>query len=69
MSTCGCVTRRRPTTAPGPVTTFSTPVGKISAASSARRKAVSGVALEGLSTTVHPAANAGAIFQIAIMIG
>ena len=41
----------------------------MSAASSASRKAVSGVHSEGFSTTQLPAASAGAIFQIAIIKG
>jgi hypothetical protein len=69
MSTSGWRMRRSPTTAPGPVTTLKTPFGKMSAASSARRIAESGVMDEGFSTTVQPAASAGQSFQIAIMSG
>ena len=45
---------------PRPNSTFSTPAGKISFASSASFKAVSGVISEGLMTTQFPAASAGA---------
>ena len=69
MSTSGCVTSRWPATLPGPVMTLSTPLGKMSAASSASANAVSGVFDAGLSTTVHPAASAGPAFQMAIMSG
>ena len=54
---------------PGPVTTLSTPLGKMSAANSASASAVRGVADAGLSTTVLPAASAGPSFQIAIISG
>ena len=69
MSTSGWRMSRSPTTAPGPVTTFRTPFGKMSAASSAMRSADSGVIEAGLSTTVQPAAIAGHSFQIAIISG
>ena len=49
--------------------TLTTPGGQTSASSSASRSAVSGVCSEGLSTTVLPAASAGAIFQAAIISG
>ena len=55
--------------APVPVMTLRTPGGRMSAAISARRMAVSGVRADGLSTTVLPAISAGPIFQPAIMIG
>ena len=58
-----------PTGSPSPVMTLSTPGGRTSAASSARRSVVSGVSSDGLSTTTLPAASAGAIFQIAIISG
>ena len=54
---------------PGPATTFTTPSGSTSAASCSKRSAVSGVSSAGLSTTVLPAASAGAIFQAAIVSG
>ena len=52
-----------------PQTTLSTPAGSTPAAISPTREAVAGVVSEGLSTTVLPAARAGAIFQMAIMNG
>jgi hypothetical protein len=52
-----------------PQITLRTPGGRTSAASSASRSVVAGVVSDGLSTTVLPAASAGAIFQIAIMNG
>ena len=69
MSTCGWVTSRMPAVLPGPVTTLKTPFGKMSAASSAMRMAESGVAEDGLRTTVQPAASAGHSFQMAIISG
>ena len=59
----------RPTGSPSPVITFSTPGGRISAASSASRSVLSGVISDGLRTTTLPVASAGAIFQIAIISG
>ena len=41
----------------------------MSADSSARRSAVSGVSSEGLSTIVFPAAIAGPIFHVAMLSG
>ena len=52
-----------------PHTTFRTPGGRNSAAISASRAVVTGVVSLGLSTTVLPAASAGANFQTAIIIG
>ena len=50
--------------------TFTTPSGKpTSRASSAKRIAVSGVALAGFMITVFPAASAGAVCQIAMASG
>ena len=47
-----------------------TPAGKpASATRSARRSAVSEVCSAGFSTIVQPAASAGAIFSVAIIIG
>ncbi len=55
---------------PGPTTTLTTPSGSpASAASSAKRSAVSGVSSAGFSTTVLPAASAGASFHAAIVSG
>ncbi|MNH18926.1 hypothetical protein D3C79_786470 [compost metagenome] len=69
MRTFGWLTSGVPTLGPRPKRIFSTPAGNISLASSARRKAVSGVCSDGLSTTVLPAARAGAIFQATIISG
>ena len=41
----------------------------MSAASAAKRSALSGVSSDGFSTTVLPAASAGPTFQPAIIIG
>ncbi|MCY1402587.1 hypothetical protein D3C76_815060 [compost metagenome] len=66
----GCEARPPPTVAPPPVTRLNTPAGTpASKASSARRRAVSGVSLAGLITTVQPVASAGISFQMAIIIG
>ena len=64
----GCSTNARPVSR-SPHTTLSTPGGRCSAASSAIRTVVTGVVSDGLSTTVLPAANAGANFHTAIIIG
>ncbi len=70
LPTAGCSTSRWPTVRPGPTTTFTTPSGTpASRAISAKRSAVSGVSSAGLSTTVLPAASAGASFQAAIASG
>ena len=70
LRTAGCEMNRCPTTDPAPVTTWNTPSGSpASRASSASRSAVSGVSPAGLSTTVLPAASAGARPQPAIGIG
>jgi len=52
-----------------PQITLSTPGGRNSAAISASSTVVTGVVSLGLSTTVLPAAMAGANFQTAIIIG
>ena len=55
---------------PSPVTMFTTPAGKpISWQISAKASAVRGVYSAGFSTTVLPAARAGAIFQASISSG
>jgi hypothetical protein len=70
FATSGCSTRRCPQVRPGPATTLTTPSGiPASAAISAKRRAVRGVSSAGFSTTVLPAANAGASFQEAIVSG
>ena len=53
-----------PTTRPEPETMLSTPAGRpISCAASASMNALSGAISAGFSTTVQPAASAGAILQ------
>ena len=70
LRTAGCVTNRSPTTEPLPGSTVKTSGGSpASSASSPIRTAVSGVISAGLSTTVLPAASAGANPQPAIGIG
>ena len=69
MPTSSCRTRVSPTGTPSPVITLNTPGGKMSAASSATRSAVSGVSSLGLRTTVFPVASAGPIFHTAIISG
>ena len=64
LSTRGSRTIAIPTWPPGPVTTLNTPSGRpASRVRSANLSAVSGVSDAGLSTTVLPAARAGAIFH------
>ena len=64
-----CATSAAPVR-PSPVTTLSTPSGSpASAAISAKASAVSGVNSAGLSTTVLPAASAGATFHASISSG
>ena len=61
MSTPGWAAIASPTTGPVPVTRLKTPAGRPAASiTSASRKALSGVTSLGLSTTVQPAARAGA---------
>jgi len=70
LSTSGCSARAAPAVSPKPVTMFTTPSGKpASIISSPNRMAESGVCSAGLSTMVHPAANAGANFHAAIIKG
>ena len=69
MSTSGWLISAWPVGSPGPVSTFNTPFGRMSAASSASLSVVIGVVSAGFSTTVFPAARAGPIFQIAIISG
>ena len=69
LSTPGWSTSAAPVS-PSPVTTLRTPGGKpASSASSPSRSAVSGVCSAGFSTTVQPAASAGATFHDAIISG
>ena len=70
LRTSGWRARAAPAALPGPGTTLSTPGGTpASAASSARRRAVSGVAAAGLTTTELPSASAGATFQVVMANG
>ncbi|OIR00850.1 hypothetical protein GALL_169860 [mine drainage metagenome] len=63
MSTSGWRTSASPSVGPRPVTRLKTPGGNPAASiTSARMKALSGATSEGLSTTVQPAASAGATF-------
>ena len=63
LSTSGCLTISAPAR-PSPVTMLTTPAGNSAwRRTSAKSRAVSGVVSAGLSTTVFPAASAGAIFQ------
>ena len=64
----GCSRRAAPVLR-SPVTTLSTPAGRNSAATSASLSVASGVVSDGLSTTVLPAAIAGATFQTAMLSG
>ena len=69
LSTSGWSTSAAPV-APSPVTMLTTPGGRpTSWQSSAKASAVSDVYSAGFSTTVLPAASAGAIFQASISSG
>ena len=71
LATFGWVTSGSPTTAPYPVTTLTTPAGNpdsaITSFTNSSRDA--DVYSDGLMTTVHPAANAGASFQVVSISG
>ena len=70
LRTAGWLTKRWPTSAPSPATTWRTPSGSpASRASSPRRSAVSGVSIAGFTRTALPAASAGARPQAAMGIG
>ncbi len=70
LATPGCSTRRVPTVDPLPTTTWTTPSGiPASRASSASRRAVSGVASAGLTTMVLPVARAGPTFHEVMAMG
>jgi hypothetical protein len=70
LSTSGCAASAAPAVSPNPVRMLTTPGGNpASTISSARRSAVIGVCSAALSTTVQPAASAGAIFHAAISSG
>ena len=69
LSTSGWVTSDMPTS-PGPGTMLTVPGGRSACwQTSAKSRALSGVVDAGLSTTVLPAARAGAIFQASISSG
>ena len=64
MSTLGCAAIASPTTGPTPLTRLKTPGGRpTSSITSARMKALIGATSLGFSTTVQPAASAGATFS------
>ena len=66
----GWLASAAPASDPVPGTTFSTPGGRPHASAiSPRRSAVIGASLDGFSTTVHPAASAGATPRAPIWIG
>ncbi|MNY46909.1 hypothetical protein D3C86_1821340 [compost metagenome] len=58
-----------PTVSPRPVTTLTTPSGRMSASRRASFSAVKGVCSDGLKTTVLPPAIAGASFHAIIISG
>ena len=69
LSTPGCCTSSAPAR-PSPVTMLTTPGGSSAwRRTSAKSSAVSGVVSAGFSTTVFPAASAGAIFQESMSSG
>ena len=69
LSTSPCPTRAAPV-APAPVTMLTTPGGRSACCTiSANSSAVSDVVSAGLSTTVLPAARAGAIFHASMSSG
>lgn len=70
LLTSGWATSAAPACEPLPTSTLNTPAGTpASIASSARRRAVSGVSSAGLMTMVLPHASAGMIFHRAIISG
>ncbi len=70
FATPGWSTRALPATGPSPGSTWNSPSGSpASRASSASRRAVSGVVSAGLRRTALPAASAGASPQAAMGIG
>ncbi len=69
-STPRCLTSASPASSPVPLTRLNTPSGRpASAKMPAHSEAESGVSSAGLSTTVQPAASAGASFQDSSMNG
>ena len=70
LATSGEPVSTSPMGAGAPVTTLNTPAGTpASSARTARARAVKGVSSEGLSTTVQPAARAGATFRVTMAAG
>ncbi|MBU9571701.1 hypothetical protein KTE35_04425 [Burkholderia multivorans] len=69
MSICGCAVSAAPTSAP-PFTTLTTPAGTPAAATISSSACSAGeVSSDGFSTTVQPAASAGASFHAVVTIG
>src|SRR5205823_15023575 len=69
-ATFGCVTSGSPTSGPRPATTLITPFGMPAAATRPASSSIEAdVNSEGLTTTVQPAANAGASFQLVSVSG
>src|ERR1051325_10790057 len=70
LSTSGWRTSAAPAVDPPPATTLNAPGGNpASCITSAIARAVSGVSEAGFRTMVHPAASAGANFQLALLSG
>ncbi len=69
LATSGWETSAAPTSGPNPVTTFSTPSGRISLASRANSTTLGEANSDGFSTTVLPAASAGPTLLARVMIG
>src|SRR5690606_14039733 len=69
LATFGLVTNARPSSEPNPLTTLTTPAGMRSPISSIKTRIEVGVLSAGFSTTLQPAANAGASFHTAIRMG
>src|SRR5690606_29253686 len=64
LRTNGWETRGEPTSSPKPVTTFTTPGGNPASSNKRAKSSVDAeVNSDGLMTTVHPAASAGASFH------
>ncbi|MNY11870.1 hypothetical protein D3C86_1449200 [compost metagenome] len=69
LLTFGFVTNALPSSAPKPLTIFTTPAGSRSPINSIKTIIETGVLSAGFNTTQFPAAKAGASFQTAIRIG
>src|SRR5690606_29377043 len=64
LATSGCVTSGSPTSAPKPVTTLTTPGGKPASSIGLQNSSIEAeVYSDGFTTTVQPAASAGASFH------